>query len=195
MRATTWIACVWPGLPRLWYRGEWPALVGAVLFAVLVNFALAASLIWPELLTPLTLWSVWLTVATVWAVSAGVSAWKLPELCGSGVNPDHDALFRQAQDDYLKADWFEAESKLGRLLNDNARDAEAHLMLVGLYRHTNRTEEARRQLQLLEQLDASESLRMEMEQERKLLDRRESQTSSNDPPDEHPLTIATNEAA
>ncbi len=39
----------WPGFSRLWHRGEIYSLVIAFLFATILNLALAATLVWPEL--------------------------------------------------------------------------------------------------------------------------------------------------
>ncbi len=46
--------------------------------------------------------------------------------------------FLAAQVDYLAGNWFEAEAKLLQILHEYPRDAESHLLLVGVLRHTRR---------------------------------------------------------
>jgi hypothetical protein len=43
------LLCLWPGLARLWLRGDLRGLLAAVGFAGLLNAALVATLIWPEI--------------------------------------------------------------------------------------------------------------------------------------------------
>jgi len=89
-----------------------------------------------------------------------------------GRQPDKasEDLFIQAQTEYLKGHWCEAESLLRKLVNE-AQDVDAHLSLAALYRQTNRCDEARSVLRMLERFDGAEKWRFEIERERLLLER------------------------
>ena len=50
MRALLVVSCLWPGLPRLWLRGDWLSLGAAVAFGAALNLVLVSSFVWPELL-------------------------------------------------------------------------------------------------------------------------------------------------
>jgi len=154
----------------VWVRGEWSALFGAAAFALLVNSALLATFVWPELVSPTVRVVTWLAVVIVWAVSAVVAGWSLRELDNPSHRAETEELFRRVQGDYLKGDWYQAEISLEQLLRIAPRDVDAHLMLATLYRHTGRIEEARRQLRLLEQFEQSKKWRLEILHEYEQLD-------------------------
>ena len=168
---TSLLTCCWPGLTRLWLKGEWTGLLWAVLFAVGMNFVLVASFIWPELLSTQVLIAVWLAVGVVWCVSVWRTYQQLPELNGSTIDHEEvDDLFQQAQSQYLKGHWLEAETVLIRLTRINPRDIEARLLLATLYRHTKQPQEAQQQLETLQRTDGSQTWAIEIAQEQQLLD-------------------------
>jgi hypothetical protein len=80
-----------------------------------------------------------------------------------------DQTFREAQQRYLENDWIAAEQLLLKLLKQDARDVEARLMLSTLWRHQGRREEALRQLDRLERLEAADKWRDEIAAERERL--------------------------
>lgn len=165
MSSSRLLACLWPGLPRLWLRGDWRALPIAIAASAALNLALAAWLIWPEMLSPA--WQTWLWrfLLVFWGFSAWRSYRMLPELTGVKDSQEQDALLVQAQQEYLKGHWLETESLLHRLLKKSARDLHAHLMLAALYRHTQQWEEARQVLRRLQQLQGSEMWSLEIQRE------------------------------
>jgi len=75
-------------------------------------------------------------------------------------------LFREAQQRYLENDWVATEQLLLKLLKQDARDIESRLMLATLWRHQGRGEEALRQLNRLERLEAASIWKHEIEAER-----------------------------
>jgi predicted Zn-dependent protease len=169
MGRTPWAAYLWPGLPQLWRRGSWSALALAVGAAGLVNLALAASLLWTELLAPRVRTGAWLVVAAVWAGSALIS--RLAEsrrtaLRGRARGGD---AFAEATEQYLRGHWFEAECAIREMLRRDPRDLEAGLMLATLLRHTGRLGEAAEQLGRLQRLDGWEHWAMEIGRERACL--------------------------
>ena len=81
-----------------------------------------------------------------------------------------DAIFREAVDEYLKGNWFEAERALAELLDRSPRDADARLMLATLLRHAGRLDEAAEHLDRLERMEQSSKWRWEIRRERERLD-------------------------
>ena len=69
MRALPAITCLWPGLSRLWWRGEWAGLALAVVFGAALNLVLVSTFIWPELLPAGWVIVGWLTVAAMSSAS------------------------------------------------------------------------------------------------------------------------------
>jgi cytochrome c-type biogenesis protein CcmH/NrfG len=82
-------------------------------------------------------------------------------------------LFVRAQTEYLKGHWFEAETLLGQLLEEQDSDVDAQLMLATLYRRTRRVEDGQSKLKVLERMDGAEKWALEMAREREMLDRLE----------------------
>jgi signal transduction histidine kinase len=163
---------LWPGLPRLWAHGDWVAFFWAAIFAVLLNSALVVTFIWPELVSPMIRVALWSALAAVWLTSAAWYAWRIRfETVSPQQLADLGTLFVQAQDQYLRADWYQAEVTLRRLLRADSQDVDSRLMLATLMRRTGRIDEARRELARLEQLERSEKWQLEIEQERKRMAR------------------------
>lgn len=171
MRVPTWITCCWPGLPRVWTHGDVVALLWAVSFAMLLNFAIVIAFVWPELVSPTVRSALWWGLAGVWLASTAWSVRRLRfESAGLQPTADLDALFVQAQQEFLKGDWYPAEATLRRLLRASSEDADGRLMLATLLRHTGRTEEARWELKQLERLESAEKWRLEIQHEYERLD-------------------------
>ena len=78
-------------------------------------------------------------------------------------------LFNQAQREYLRGHWTEAESLLKRRLKLAERDIEARLLLATLFRHTERLDWASEQLLQLEKYDESVHWNFEIRRERELI--------------------------
>jgi tetratricopeptide (TPR) repeat protein len=171
MRFPPWILCLWPGLPGLWLRGKLSALALAAVFAGLLQGMMLTSFAWPESATPAVRLLGWLTAACVWLASAAVSARKLPSRDDPREDQWADALFREAQTEYLNRNWYRAQVLLEQLLERDRQDVDAGLMLASLYRHVDRTEQAREQLRRLQRLDASAKWGWEIHRELEYLDR------------------------
>jgi hypothetical protein len=133
-------------------------LLAAVAFGAALNLVLVSSFVWPELLpSPLIILS-WLVVFGVWCLSLIRSYRSLPELLNMEGVGDR-GLFIQAQGEYLKGHWLEAESLLQQLLCQSPRDVDAHLLLATLYRHSRRVDDAWERLSLLQRLEGAERWR------------------------------------
>ena len=169
MQSTSLLACLWPGLPQLWRRGDWRALLTAIGFAALLNSAVICTYAWPGCVPRWVTVTGWMAIILYWVSSAWHAYRRLPGLAVDGGNPVVDDLFSRAQKEYLNRDWFEAESLLKRILKDRRNDVDARLMLATLYRRTNRNSEADECLCRLERMDGAHKWALEIGRERNLL--------------------------
>ncbi len=146
MSKTPKILCMWPGLPELWGRGSWSAVILALGFTLLINIVLVSSLVWTSWLDPALRLAGWLAVVSLWVAAA----WNARR---TAAEPGEDSLreqwFAEAQSHYLRGEWYEAETLLCRLAGRKGHDVDALVMLATLKRHTGRLDEAEA---LLEQL-------------------------------------------
>jgi tetratricopeptide (TPR) repeat protein len=165
---------LWPGLARLWLRGQWGGLATALLFTGMVNGLLVTTFLWPRVIgtahTALVFNIVgWFTVLCFWGASVWTTWTLLPRWQPGADARGDDSLFLRAQTEYLKGHWYEAEKLLEQMLQASPRDADAHLMLSTLYRHTRRYDEARRGLEVLERLAGGAKWLFEIHEERRRL--------------------------
>jgi len=192
-RKTRWALLLWPGLPHLWLSVSWSGLALAVLGAGLLNMALAATLVWSELLPSGVRMALWLVVAMVWG-GAGAGSWRLVGSSGNPrEHPGRDAMFRRATEQYLKGDWLETERTLRKLLRHDPRDVDARLMLATLLRHVGRLDEALTQLDWLGRLEAARKWELEIRRERQLIAEAQSGEEDNTPTeacDDEPMARA-----
>ncbi len=190
MERANWLTCFWPGLSRLWIKGHWSGLFASLLFAGLLNLAIASRFIWPELLPPVLALSLWAGVAGFW-IHGFFQSWRqMPLLTASQpvrrvaggrdgneeqtedevLTDGHDEdLFESAQQEYLKQNWYEAETLLRKLLQACESDIHARLMLAALYRHNGRREEAEVELKRASRSEASQEWDFEIKQQQMLL--------------------------
>lgn len=168
--------CGWPGLPGLWYRGQMSSLLVAVGFSILLNLALVSSFLWRWSLGetfPLVAWPI---ILLIWSTSAWVAHQRLTDLMSvpsseKVADPDRpDTLFIQAQREYLGGHWEEAESLLQRRIANAPRDVEARLLLVTLFRHTRRLDQARDQLSEMQRYDEALEWEFESDREQQLIE-------------------------
>jgi hypothetical protein len=162
MRQLRWLTLLWPGWPQLWFAGAWSGLAIALGFAALLDLGLLTSRMWTELLGPGMRTAIWLVLAAVWAGSAALSWRWVGGLQIDRFRPADNDLFVQAREEYLKGNWFEAETALGRLLDRNVLDIEAGLMRAALLVRTARRKEATGELDRLSRMDGGENWRMEI---------------------------------
>ncbi|MCP3695781.1 MAG: hypothetical protein GY917_26520 [Planctomycetaceae bacterium] len=182
MQRATWITCCWPGLPQLWLRGQWRGLVTALAFAVLVNLGLAATFIWPQWWPASWCQVLWGGLGLTWCITAihscrFVAGWKISTTISTDrdwTRQNEDDYFSRAQAHYLKQNWFEAEQCLSSAVSVNAHDIDAFLMLISLFRHTGRHQEAKEVLQHVNTLETNGKWNWELKREQELLDSFES---------------------
>jgi hypothetical protein len=174
--------CLWPGLGRLWVDGAWSGLAIAFGFAGLLNLLLLNSLVWTEWVEPGLRWAGWVALSVFWLISAGMSwRWRAERNAGNPSIPERD-LFPRALGEYLRGNWYEAESICHQLLRDKARDIEAQLMLATILRHTGRAAEARERLDELQSIDDAAKWEWEIANELGRLSEAEEQASAGPAP-------------
>ena len=168
LRVTEVARSLWPGLPAVWSRGSWLGLVVSLLFASLVQASIFAWIIWPELIGPITSVVVCFVTFAFWLLHAGPQIVQVfAKSDPAPVQAEH--LFRGAQDEYLKGNWFQAEQLFAAFAERDPTDLESRMMLAGLYRRLNRFAEAREQLQLMLDCTRSASWEFEINREHELI--------------------------
>lgn len=162
--------CLWPGLPQAWMLGIGRSLFIALGFTWGVCWLLLATFVWPDWVSTVALRILWCTAVLIWLVATIRNCWYLPRLLATSDAHSSQALV-EAQTEYLRGNWFEAEAKLLQVLHVHPRDSEALLLLVGVLRRTQRWQPALRKLNQLTLLESAQLWQFEIERERQLLDR------------------------
>ncbi|MGI9516445.1 MAG: tetratricopeptide repeat protein, partial [Pirellulaceae bacterium] len=174
--------CCWPGLAGLWLRGHWSSLLMAVAFSLILNLALLSTFVWPAMLSAQLKIIIWPVVLSVWLIFGWI-AWRfldgLAKPRETGDKTD-DTLFIQAQTEYLKGEFTQAELLLAQRLQTDPRDAEARLLLVALCRRSGRVEKAAQQLASLQRLDTSIPWKFEIDREQKRIEQQLSELAENE---------------
>lgn len=176
---------LWPGFGRAWLAGQWPALLLAIGFSAALNVALVMTVRSGDHLGR-GWWIVgtgtaWVLVLGLWSLGY----WHLPagsSMVASVSNAkdqaaDADSEFRQAQHEYLKGHWLEAELLVGQRLSSKPDDVEARLLLASIQRRTRRFAESGQTLMRLSAAEQAAKWRFEIETEQRLIDELESDAS------------------
>lgn len=186
MRARPYLMCLWPGLASLWSQGCWRGLASAAVFGLILNFALIVTFVWPELFSSgLPRWLVpaaaWVLVLCLWVAGFCAAARKVAP--AQAIDPlaaaEAEKLFREAQAEYMKGHWLEAETLLDRVLIRRSNDVEAQLLQATILRRTARLDGARELLNALSENDAAPRWRHEIAGELKRIENLEQQSHTN----------------
>lgn len=172
---TVWLRW-WPGLPKIWQSGDRTALVIAVAFAVALNVSIASYGIWPHMLPEPVRWIWTLAVAAFWGLSLASRNIDDAKRVAPAEKEWDRGLFIEAQGEYLKGHWFEAEEMLLRLIRTDPTDDAARMMLASVYRRAGQAEKG---LQQLEAIQHRQVWDLEIRQEQAQLCRL---VSSHEPP-------------
>jgi hypothetical protein len=182
---------LWPGLPELWYRGRWSALIPAVVFACALNFLIVARYIYPEWLVPaLVRLACWVGLAA-WAILTVRALGRIPALLNPRAASGEADQYQAARSEYLQGNWSAAEALLVKCVEIDQRDCPALLLLASVYRQTARFQAAERTLETLDRLETADGWWLERQAERSRLARASSAQKEPDPSTEE----STNEAA
>ena len=175
MRWGPLLLCSWPGLPGLWCKGHWSSLFAAIGFSILLNIALISSFLWKWSLGeafPLIAWPV---ICLIWAATALVSYNRLTDVMAVPITekvavPERpDTLFIQAQHEYLKGHWGEAQTLLNRQIDQHPRDIESRLLLATLFRHSRKLDQSLQQLKEIKRFDEAVEWNFECTREEELI--------------------------
>ena len=164
------LACLWPGLAGLWYRGLGRSLLLAVICAWAACLLLLATWVWPEWLSRGLLRVMWFAAIVAWLFQVVVDHWQVSRWSLAVSDEDAEA-FENAQREYLRGNWFDAEAILLQVVHRQPRDVEALLLLVSVLRQTHRWQAALRRLGELELLDAAARWTFEISREKQLIGR------------------------
>ena len=162
-----WIG-LWPGLANLWYRGEIVSLFSVAIFGATLNVALLSTFHWEGWLS-IGIWMlVWSGVLGSSLVSLVYTTWSWPRILGvRAISEVQEQLFREAQQFYLRGEYFEAEALLQRIFSSGQADVEAALLMVSILRRTRRWVQALYCIDRLMLLDQSTAWNQELQSERR----------------------------
>ena len=185
MRPALWLAGLWPGFAQAWLLGRWKGLALASGFAAALNLAVVATWAWPrwpaELPTGMTAAAAWLLVLGFWSAGLAWLRHDWPRLAAKRpqkADAEVEAWFSDAQTQYLRGHWLEAETLIGRVLARQPGDVEAALLLASIQRRTGRAAEVRHTLQELRENGGAVKWLLEIESELKQLS--DSETNKNE---------------
>jgi predicted Zn-dependent protease len=119
-----------------------------------------------------------MTLGAIWLVTTWRSIRDLPNLCKPAEGSPDEGLFIQAQGEYLKGHWFEAERLALQRVAVHPSDVESQLLLAAIYRRMKRLDEARRRLQAVARYDGSQKWGLEVSLEKRWLDQLEEELES-----------------
>jgi thioredoxin-like negative regulator of GroEL len=101
-----------------------------------------------------------------------------------------DTLFIQAQHEYLKGHWGEAQTLLNRQIDQHPRDIESRLLLATLFRHSRKLDQSLQQLKEIKRFDEGFEWNFECKREEELI--REILSTQDSEKLEHSLTLESN---
>lgn len=169
-RAESRITCLWPGLPRLWYDGDWSSLLVAFTFAALLNVALWASFVRYDTVSATWRLGAWASLVLFWAGGLWQGARRHTASASTSSSQNQQDLFIRAQSQYLRGHWVEAQQLLEELVRGDPGDVEAHLLLASVYRRTRRIDLCRSQLRQVQDCQGATRWRFELARELAALD-------------------------
>jgi hypothetical protein len=148
-------------------------LAWAGAFAVLLDFLLAVTLLWPEWADPSVSWMLAATVVVVW-LWGNVDARRARRLWANAASSDPQLdEFLLARREYLTGELEQAASRLKRLLQQATDDVQARLMLATILRRQGQVEPAKEQLRRLQRWRDAGRWNLEIRREWELLSRAE----------------------
>ena len=162
------ITALWPGMAATWYRGSSLGLVSAVMFSWALSLLLLATFVWTEWLSGWLVVFLWLALFCLWCAAVLRTQLTMVEFL-EDVDEGTTDQFSAAQANYLQGNWFEAEAELLAIVQKKPGDIAASLLLVGVFRRTQRWQAALRMLGQVELLDAAASWYFEIHREKQLI--------------------------
>jgi len=163
--------CSFPGLAPAWLRGSLPGTLELLAFSLFFNTLLIASFAWPQWGPAWLVRTGWLVCGSFWVISACHAYLKLPKWLAVGPRIAKTDLLMAAQTEYLRGNWFEAESLLSKHLAENPDDITAALLLAGVLRRTKRWKQSEVCLEQIRLRESSARWSLEIQRELEILTR------------------------
>lgn len=133
--------------------------------AVVFHLALAATILWPEWLSPVERGLLWAALGVAWL--SGV-AWSYKLIRGRSKRDQRDTSpdsFPQAMHAYLAGNLAHAESLVRAILRKSPRDVEAALLLATLWRRRGQLNASEKLLRNLARLEMAQPWLWEIQRE------------------------------
>jgi len=159
----------WPGTTGLFRYGRWSFLAIAIVFALLVDFFLVLNFYWSAMITAQHRNTVLVLLFAAWIALSILSKMLEHRIAALKTADAGDKNFMAAAQQYMRGNWFEAESLLMKLLKKNPRDIESALLHATLCRRTGRWVEAKAILDRLSFYEESGRWFLEIETERQMI--------------------------
>jgi hypothetical protein len=150
-------------------------------FSLLFNTLLIASFAWPQWGPVWLVRAGWLVCGSFWVISACHAYMKLPKWLAVTPRIPKTDLLMAAQAEYLRGNWFEAESLLSKQLAENPDDIATALLLAGVLRRTKRWKQSELCLEQIRLRESSARWSEEIQRELEILAREaDEETESSD---------------
>lgn len=147
--ATRSLSIFWPGYRRAWNRADVRSLATAVGFAWLVAGLLITTFVYYDVFPKSLRFVAW-TVCGLAAILTAIRTLVFGDLPEKDSRSTRDENLVAAQSCYLQASYFEAEKLLLSNLTKQPADIESALLLVSVYRRTERWDQALEAIQQLQ---------------------------------------------
>ncbi len=169
-------------------------LLLALVFWAVLTFALLNTVLWPEWLPARMRTITWFGVLGIWAASVIRAKYSQRKGdCKTDPPTPGSDRFPEFLEHYLRGEWDVLKTKLPRHLQRCPHDLEARLLWASTLRRLGEIGQARRQLELIRQADATGSWVLELHREKALLRNleREFSAHSSDPALQSPTGTET----
>lgn len=146
---------LWPGLTRLWFRGDFTSLLESIAFGALLDLWLLSTFMWTGWLEPILRWPLGIFLAAWWTWSYYKNA-RSETLRPHRYEVDQQEQLKRlqvAQVAMLQEQWPSAEQNLRLMLDEDPRDILAGLMLSKVLRFSGRPFESTSQIERLRKFD------------------------------------------
>ena len=167
-----WLACMWPGVPRLLDEAQGLGFVWALGFSVLLNSWILFTFVWQQWIPDFASIGLGIGTAVVWCLFLVRQLWFRRQLAVRQSEPGL-GLFLDARTEYLRGNLAGAEQKLNEVISQRPEDLCSRLMIVSVLRRQGKVREAREQLRRLQRWRAASAWQLEIRREWELLARRE----------------------